>query len=258
MKLKVYSDGACRGNPGPSAIAFVILDHEGRLLKEHSEYVGIGTNNQAEYRALILALRSAVDFGNEAVCYLDSMLVVKQMNGEWRVKHPNMIPLWREAVALKEDFQKISFIHAPRTDKYIERIDQLANRELDKASNTMPYNLAEGKVGKQEVLQLSKKASENVLLQETNKGGYRLEVIARFEDPFPVAYTIRVSTPEGNKVDYISTIDGFKNIGELLTALHYFAQTKLYPKDVAKLREVLTAENIKSFAEVLKAAKFNI
>ena len=132
MKLKIYSDGACRGNSGPSALAFVILDHEGKLIKEYSEYVGIGTNNQAEYRALILALKSAVDFGNEAVCYSDSMLVVKQMNGEWRVKHRNMIPLWREAVALKESFRKISFVHVPRTDMYIERIDQLANQELDR------------------------------------------------------------------------------------------------------------------------------
>lgn len=105
---------------------------------------------------------------------------------------------------------------------------------------------------------MSTQRSENILLQETNKGGYRLEVIAKFEDPYPVAYVIRVSTPEGTKVDYISTLDGFKNIGELLTALHYFAQTKLYPKDTAKLKEVLTAESIKSFAEVLKAAKFSV
>jgi len=132
MKLKIYSDGACRGNPGPSAIAYVILDYEGKVLKEHSEYVGMETNNQAEYRALILALESAVDFGNDAICYSDSVLVVKQMNGEWKVKHHNMIPLWREAVTLKENFHKVSFVHVPRTDKYIERTDQLANQELDR------------------------------------------------------------------------------------------------------------------------------
>ena len=135
MKLRIYSDGACRGNPGPSAIAFVISDHEGRILKEYSESIGIGTNNQAEYKALISALKSATDFGNEAVCYLDSVLVVKQMNREWRVEHPNMKPLWREAVALKESFRKISFVHVPRTNRYIGIIDQLANRELDKASD---------------------------------------------------------------------------------------------------------------------------
>ena len=100
--------------------------------------------------------------------------------------------------------------------------------------------------------------SENLLLEETNKGGYTLKILARFEDPFPVQYIIRVSTPEDTQVSFISTIEGFKNIGELLTALHYFAQTKVYPKDVDKLREVLTAENIKNFAEVLKSAKFSI
>ena len=99
---------------------------------------------------------------------------------------------------------------------------------------------------------------ENVLLEDTNKGGYRLAIMARFEEPFPVQYVIRVSRPDGVEVDYMSTLEGFKNIGELLTALHYFAQTKLYPEDPQRLREVLTAEKIKSFAEVLKAAKFSV
>jgi len=97
--------------------------------------------------------------------------------------------------------------------------------------------------------------AENVLMEDSNKGGYRLAIIARFEEPFPVQYKIRVSTPKGFEVDYVSTLEGFKNIGELLTALHYFAKTKLYPKDVHRLKEVLTAENIKNFAEVLTAAK---
>ena len=105
---------------------------------------------------------------------------------------------------------------------------------------------------------MSTTTNENILLQETNKGGYTLAIVARFEDPFPVQYIIRMSSPEETEVDYMSTLEGFKNIGELLTALHYFAQTKLYPKNTDKLREVLTAENIKNFAEVLKAAKFSV
>jgi hypothetical protein len=100
--------------------------------------------------------------------------------------------------------------------------------------------------------------SENVLLEDTNKGGYKLAIMAKFEEPFPVQYVIRVSKPDGTGVDYMSTLEGFKNIGELLTALHYFAQTKLYPQDPNRLREVLTAENIKNFAEVLKAARFSM
>ena len=100
--------------------------------------------------------------------------------------------------------------------------------------------------------------NENILLKETNKGGYTLAIVAKFEDPFPVQYIIRLSTSEGTEIDYMSTLEGFKKFGELLTALHYFAQTKLYPKNTARLREVLTAENIKNFAEVLKAAKFSV
>jgi len=99
---------------------------------------------------------------------------------------------------------------------------------------------------------------ENILLEDMNKGGFRLAIIARFEEPFPVQYRIRVSSPDGTEVDYVSTLEGLKNIGELLTAIHYFAQTKLYPQDPEKLREVLTAEKIKSFAEVLKSAKFSV
>jgi len=105
---------------------------------------------------------------------------------------------------------------------------------------------------------ISMSASENILLEDTNKGGYRLAIVARFEEPFPVQYVIRLSTPKGIEVEYMSTLEGFKNFGELLTALHYFAKTKLYPQDLQKLREVLTAENIKNFAEVLKSARFSV
>ncbi|MFH0748719.1 MAG: ribonuclease HI family protein [Candidatus Bathyarchaeota archaeon] len=258
MKLKIYSDGACRGNPGPSAIAFMILDEEDRLLKEWSEYVGIGTNNQAEYRALISALKAATNLGTELVGYSDSELVVKQMNGEYKVSDPKLRNLWAQAVSLKETFEKTVFLYVPRTDMHIKRIDHLANQELDKISDTKPHTEGEETRERHGESQVSQEGKENVLLQESNKGGYKLEVLAQFEDPDPVAYILRVSTPEGTKVDYRSTVEGFRNVGDLLLALHYFAQTKLYPKDVAKLREVLTSENMKSFAEVLKSARFAV
>jgi len=99
---------------------------------------------------------------------------------------------------------------------------------------------------------------ENVLLHEKNQGGYNLAIIAKFQEPFPVSYIIRITTPQGAQADFMSTLEGFKNIGELLMALHYFAKTKLYPKDTEKLEEVLTADTIKNFAEVLKSAKFSV
>ena len=102
---------------------------------------------------------------------------------------------------------------------------------------------------------MSMSTNENILLQETNKGGFKLAIVARFVDPYPVQYIIRLSKPDGTEVDYMSTLEGFKNIGELLSALHHFAKTKRYPKNIARLKEVLTAETIKNFAEVLKATK---
>lgn len=101
-------------------------------------------------------------------------------------------------------------------------------------------------------------ACENVLLQEKNQGGYGLAIIAKFQEPFPVNYIIRITTPQGVQADFMSTLEGFMNIGELLMALHFFAETKLYPKDTERLKEVLTADTIKNFAEVLKSAKFSV
>jgi ribonuclease HI len=135
-KITIYTDGACRGNPGPSAIAFLILDNEGEILEEHSEYVGIGTNNEAEYKALISALQKAKDFGEEIEVYSDSNLVVNQMNGHWRINHPNMKPLWRKAIGLKNEFRRVSFTHVLRSNSNIQRVDELANIALDGIEQT--------------------------------------------------------------------------------------------------------------------------
>jgi hypothetical protein len=101
--------------------------------------------------------------------------------------------------------------------------------------------------------------NENILLQETNRGGYTLSIIAKFVEP--IQYIIRVSKPKwkpkGTEVDFVSNLEGFKNIGELLIDLHHFAQEKLYAKDPVKLKEVLTAENIKKFVELKKAGRFS-
>lgn len=101
-------------------------------------------------------------------------------------------------------------------------------------------------------------SSENELMYETNDGGYSLRIIAKFQEPFPVSYIIRVTPPQGAQVDFISTLEGLKNIGELLIALHHFARTKLYPTDTEKLKKVLTADFIKSFAELKRSGKFSV
>jgi len=133
MKLKVYSDGASRGNPGPSAIAFMILTEDGKILKRHSKYVGVRTNNQAEYEALISALGYASKLSSrEVVCYMDSELVVKHLNRDYQVRNLKLKTLWLKVHELEQRFQKISFNYVPRTDSYIQKVDWLANQTLDR------------------------------------------------------------------------------------------------------------------------------
>jgi ribonuclease HI len=132
MKLQVYSDGASRGNPGVSAIAYMVLDEENRVLERHSIYLGVRTNNQAEYEALLSALKSASEFdGDEVECYLDSELVVKQLNGEYKVRNENLRILWLKVKEFKQRFRKMSFAYLPRTNLQIQKVDRLANHALD-------------------------------------------------------------------------------------------------------------------------------
>ena len=138
LRLRVYSDGASRGNPGISAIAFMIVTEDGRLLKRYSRYVGIRTNNQVEYEALISALESASKLTDQEVtCCMDSELVVKQLNGEYRVRNPKLKTLWLKVQELKQSFQRITFKSVPRTDIHIKQVDQLANQTLDRVKKNL-------------------------------------------------------------------------------------------------------------------------
>ena len=136
LELKVYSDGASRGNPRPSAIAFMILSKDEKILKRYSKYVGVRTNNQAEYEALISALKFVSKLtSQEIVCYMDSELVVKHLNEEYQVRDPKLKTLWLKIHELKQNFTKISFIHVPRTNSYIQEVDWLANQTLNRANS---------------------------------------------------------------------------------------------------------------------------
>ena len=128
----IFSDGGARGNPGPAAIAFLILSENGQVLIAKSRYVGSRTNNQAEYEALITALESAVPLhAEEVICHLDSQLVVKQLTGEYRVKNLELRQLWRKAHESIKCFKKASFISVPRTNIQIQKADALVNEALD-------------------------------------------------------------------------------------------------------------------------------
>ena len=132
QQLSIYSDGGARGNPGPAAIAFIALNDKGETLKADSRLIGDHTNNQAEYKALLMALKFASETkAQEVVCHLDSELVAKQLNGEYTVKNPELKQLWLKVRELKKCFLKISFVNVPRSNPQIQRADDLVNKALD-------------------------------------------------------------------------------------------------------------------------------
>lgn len=134
-RLSVYSDGGARGNPGPAAIAFLVLAENGQVLKSGSRYLGKRTNNQAEYEALIAALETAKAISSEEVtCHIDSEVVAKHLRGEYRVRKPELRKLWSKVQELKQCFGKISFVNVPRTNGYIQEADALVNLTLDEAA----------------------------------------------------------------------------------------------------------------------------
>ena len=113
MRLKVYADGASWGNPGPSAIGAVVKDEQQRELAKISQYIGQGTNNQAEYQAVIAALKAATRFNaSEVVLHLDSELIVRQLAGRYKVKSPLLFPLYTEVVGLAKRFSNLSRLRA--------------------------------------------------------------------------------------------------------------------------------------------------
>ena len=135
MKVNAYSNGGSRGNPGPAAAAFLILGENNEVLKTQSRFLGIRTNNQAEYEALIAALEAAILFGaEETICHLDSELVCRHLTGEYRVKNADLRKLWGKVQDLKRFFKLITYTSVPRTNRYIQKVDQLVNERLDEAT----------------------------------------------------------------------------------------------------------------------------
>lgn len=129
--IHLFSDGGSRGNPGQAAVAYILEDPvRGEVLKEGKERIGVETNNVAEYRALIEGLKAAQAFQpNRLICHLDSELVVKQLNGEYRVKMPALQVYFDEIQQLASELPDVVFTHIPREDNY--RADALVNRALD-------------------------------------------------------------------------------------------------------------------------------
>jgi len=136
-KLIIYTDGGCRHNPGPAAIGVVIQDASGTDVADISEYIGHGTNNQAEYRAVIAGLEKACLLGaNSIEMRSDSQLIVEQLNGRYRVKDAILKPLFQEAQNLSRRFRSFSIKYIPR--EMNREADRLANQALDNHAAETP------------------------------------------------------------------------------------------------------------------------
>ena len=132
MRVVVHVDGGARGNPGPAAGAAVISTPDGELLDESSALLGVATNNVAEYRGLLLGLERAHALGaTEVEVVNDSELVAKQLNGIYKVKHPDMRPLHAQALAALRSFERWSIRSVPRAQN--AAADALVNAALDAA-----------------------------------------------------------------------------------------------------------------------------
>ncbi|MGI6576132.1 MAG: ribonuclease HI family protein [bacterium] len=128
--IKLFTDGAARGNPGPAGIGVAIIGHTGSVVVECSEYIGETTNNIAEYRAFIRGLQEATALSPAEVhAFCDSQLLVRQVKGEYKVRHENLIPLYQEALALIRQLPRFQITYIPRSEnKYA---DALANQGID-------------------------------------------------------------------------------------------------------------------------------
>ncbi len=126
-QIKLYADGGSRGNPGPSASGYVLLDMEDQVLFEAGVYLGITTNNQAEYQALKFGLEQALKFGvQEVSVFMDSLLVINQMKGLFKVKNRDLWPIHEAIKETAKQFKKVTYTHVPR------ELNKLADAEVNK------------------------------------------------------------------------------------------------------------------------------
>src|SRR3989344_1368120 len=138
-KVIIYTDGGSRGNPGPAALGIVIQDTSGKLIKEYGEALGVRTNNEAEYEAVIFALKKVKAlFGKEKTknmqldVRMDSELVMKQLTGKYKIEEEKLFPLFIKIWNLKMDFGAIMFTHVPREKN--KEADRMVNEALDSAT----------------------------------------------------------------------------------------------------------------------------
>jgi ribonuclease HI len=131
-KVRIYSDGACRGNPGQASIGYAICDQEDKILHSNKRTIGYSKNNVAEYIAIIEAIKTALEkfSPTEVECFLDSKLVVGHFHG-WKLKAAHLRPHLDKLRDLAGKFQNFKISQLPREHPMIQRVDRLANEALD-------------------------------------------------------------------------------------------------------------------------------
>lgn len=142
-KIVIYTDGGARNNPGPAAIGIIIKEsEEGKGERGYSKFIGQATNNEAEYQAVIFALKKVKQLigkekakKTEIEIRSDSELLINQLNGQYKIKEKNLVPFFIEIWNLKQDFKEVKFIQVPREEN--KRADLLVNKELDSQNNTL-------------------------------------------------------------------------------------------------------------------------
>lgn len=133
-KLILNADGGARGNPGPAGCGAVLSLPGGEVVQSLSKYLGKTTNNVAEYQGLLLGLKAARDQGAMSLeVRLDSELIVRQLNGQYKVKSPHLKPLYQEAVSLLQSFDSVAVVHVRREQN--RAADSLANQAMDQGMN---------------------------------------------------------------------------------------------------------------------------
>ena len=129
-RMVAYIDGGARGNPGPAGYGVRIENADGELQHELHAPIGVATNNVAEYHGLLAALSYLAEHGYaDALIRSDSQLLVRQMQGRYRVRHPGLVPLYRQAKILEAQFERVTFEHVRRTEN--TEADRLSNVAMD-------------------------------------------------------------------------------------------------------------------------------
>jgi len=129
-KLRIFADGGSRGNPGPAGVGVVLLDKKGETVGEVSRFIGISTNNEAEYLSVIYGLQEALFMkASSVVLNLDSQLVARQLKGEYKVKDKNLRRFFDLAMNLFRGFEKVEIVEVPREENTMA--DRLVNQALD-------------------------------------------------------------------------------------------------------------------------------